>query len=519
MSMAGFRSIIFLALLLSSCAQVGTISGGEEDNAAPQVITHRVNPPNESVNFTAKRVEIPFDEFFRLDNPAENIRIVPPHTKIKAQMKKKTLVLSWEDTLQPNTTYAIYINNAVKDISEGNDTIIQYVFSTGETVDSLSYTVQVVDAWTNDPINKCVVGLFDPTTNYIKNFAETAANGQAHLNYIKAGSYELIAFVDENKDLIVQSHERVGFPENSLTVIDSSMVDSIPLRLFTPLSLAKMRTAVFNHPGTLLIGATRPIENERIFLNGELIPKNQYQWIQRDSVQVFIPKPDSSFVELILSSNFVNDTAKVRVRPLRAPVPITVSAKKTNNTFAPSDTITFVTNDFIQRVDTALIEVLNTKDSVTFHSYTFETHLNELLLLVDKTDLSELNFTFNDSAIITNHGNNSLQKITIQLQEARKYGGLKIDLTYYTEPVLLQLYLNGKIVETRAVSEPSVPFVITELEPGDYTFKVIRDANNNGQWDVGDFTERLQPERVDSYSTVSKLRANWDMEVTLIPAE
>src|SRR5690606_37330200 len=106
-------------------------------------------------------------------------------------------------------------------------------------------------------------------------------------------------------------------------------------------------------------------------------------------------------VELVLSSDFVSDTSKVRVRTLRTPAPITVSSKKMNNTFAPSDTITFVTNDFIQRVDTALIDVFNTRDSVAFHSYTFESHLNELYLLFDKTDLSELTFTFNDSAIIT----------------------------------------------------------------------------------------------------------------------
>ncbi len=519
MSMAGFRSIIFLGLLVSSCAQVGTISGGEKDNAAPQVIMHRVNPPNETVNFTSKQIEIPFDEFFKLDNPAENIRIVPPHAKIKAQMKKKTLVLSWEDTLQANTTYAIYLNNAVKDISEGNDTIIQYVFSTGETLDSLNYTVQVIDAWSNDPINKCVVGLYDTTTNAIKNFAETGVNGQAKLNYIKKGSYQLVAFVDENKDLIVQPHERVGFKTNGVVDIDSSVVDSIPLRLYTPLPKAKIRAAAFNHPGTLLIGATRPIENERVFINGELIPKAHYQRILRDSLQVFIPKPDSSFVELVLSSDFVNDTSKVRIRSAKTPSPISFSAKKTNNSFAPSDTISFVTNDFIQRIDTALIDVFNPKDSVSFHLYTCKTHLNELSVLFDKTDLSELTFTFNDSAIITSHGSNSLQKITIQLHESRKYGGLKMDLTYYTEPVLLQLYMNGKIVETLPVLEPSAPFVISELEPGDYTFKVIRDANNNGQWDVGDFAERLQPERVDSYSTVSKLRANWDMEVTLIPAD
>ena len=517
--MAGLRYVVFLSLFVTSCAQVGTISGGEKDTAAPQVITDKVNPPNESVNFTSRKVEIPFDEFFRLDNPAENIRIVPPHAKIKAQMKKKSLLLSWDDTLQDNTTYAIYINNAVKDISEGNDSIIQYVFSTGPTLDSLSYTIRVVDSWSNDPVQKCVVGLFHPTTNVVQNFTETDINGVATLSYIKAGDYTLFAFMDENKDLTVQPHEKIGFPLSKTLSIDSSFADTIPVRLFTPLSNAKIRTAVFNAPGMFLIGATRPIENEKVYIHRQLIPKERYRWIAKDSLQLFTPKPDSTIGEIIIESDLINDTATVRFRAQKTSPPITINAKNSNNIFAPSQPISFTVNDYVVSVDTALISLMNTKDSILIRAYSFDLLLNTFTINLDKTKLSEVAFTFEEGAIQTSNGSSAKQKITIQLNEARKYGQLNIDLTSYRDQVLLQPFHNGKAIKLFSVEDPSIPFTISEVEPGDYTFKVIRDLNNNGLWDVGDLDTRTQPERVDTYSTVTKLRANWDVDVILIPTE
>jgi hypothetical protein len=40
--------------------------------------------------------------------------------------------------LSKETTYAIYLNRTVKDVHEGNDTLITYVFSTGKWIDSIT---------------------------------------------------------------------------------------------------------------------------------------------------------------------------------------------------------------------------------------------------------------------------------------------------------------------------------------------------------------------------------------------
>ena len=200
--------ITLVGFILSSCAQVGVISGGEVDVSAPQPMVEKIFPKNETVHFNGNSVVIPFNEYFKLVNPLKNIQIIPPHASLTASVQRKTLQLKWKDTLEPNTTYAIYLNNAIKDLTEGNDTIIQYVFSTGAFLDSLSYSVGVVDAGTGEPINECIVGLYQPKTNKLMSFT-TPKNGMATFNYLRPGQYQVIAFVDDNGDLEAQPFEKI----------------------------------------------------------------------------------------------------------------------------------------------------------------------------------------------------------------------------------------------------------------------------------------------------------------------
>jgi uncharacterized protein (DUF2141 family) len=60
---------------------------------------------------------------------------------------------------------------------------------------------------------------------------------------------------------------------------------------------------------------------------------------------------------------------------------------------------------------------------------------------------------------------------------------------------------------------------IPELEAGDYTFKVIRDANANGRWDTGNLESRTLPEQIDPFTKATTVRANWEIEVELLPIE
>jgi hypothetical protein len=50
------------------------------------------------------------------------------------------------------------------------------------------------------------------------------------------------------------------------------------------------------------------------------------------------------------------------------------------------------------------------------------------------------------------------------------------------------------------------------LNPAKYKIKVIFDKNQNDQWDSGNFSRKIQPEKVMYYEKIIEVRANWDIE-------
>src|SRR5690554_57911 len=193
------------SLILFSCGQVGSITGGEKDTTAPRVIVDRVVPPMESTNISPQKITIPFDEFIEFNKPAENIRVTPADVKLDYKINKKSVVLTVKsgDWAQ-NTTYTVYLNRAVKDITEANDSIIAYVFSTGDFLDSLKTAVQVEDAYSGKPITGVTVGLFthqlinDTSKVEPRYYASTNDQGVAFFQYIKDTTFFIYAFKDDN---------------------------------------------------------------------------------------------------------------------------------------------------------------------------------------------------------------------------------------------------------------------------------------------------------------------------------
>jgi uncharacterized protein (DUF2141 family) len=517
--MVGYRYLIFaLILLLSACAQIGTISGGPQDTHAPKPIAKKIDPPNGSTRFMVKQVEIPFDEFFRLNNPNINIRIVPSHTTIQSRVKGKSLFLSWEDDLEPNTTYAIYLNNAVKDITESNDSIIQYVFSTGDKLDTLSYSLYVTDAWSAKPVSSCLVGLFDQETDELRSFTETDKSGFAKLNYLKEGNYRLVAFMDENGDLEQQDHEAIAFQATDQLEITTSVADSFPLRLFTPRLEPAIRTSVFIPPGYFLIGATRPIEDEMLSINGDKIDSAHYVRLAEDSLQVFFDVGELSSVEFVLNSKNVQDTASFRFSASDRESSITLRPFIGSGFTSPWDSVSYFCNDFIKAIDTSLIEIVNSEDSSFIRNYSIDNSYNSFTLSFEnRKELKSLKVLFKKGAITTTNGSSKLLNTSLTFQSEKKYGSLNVQLGFYKDPIILMLNRNGKAVQTLPLQAGTESINLEGLTPGDYSFSVVRDANNNGRWDVGDYETLTQPELVDHYSSSTTVRANWEVDVSLIP--
>lgn len=518
--MAGYRYLIFILLfVISSCAQVGTITGGGPDASAPKPISEKVVPLNGSTNFHGNHVEIPFDEFFKLKNPAENIVMVPPHAKINASFKGKTLLLDWDDTLKSNTTYAIYLNSAIQDLTESNDSIIQYVFSTGDVLDTLSYRIQLKDAWTNKPVAKATVILSDKNTLELKSFASTDSKGYAQMNYLRAGEYTISAFRDLNSDLEYQNNEPVAFAiDKDITLLESRF-DSIAYRMFTPILDPKITTKQFVGPNTYTIAANRSLLGASFTINQTAISEKELIYHSSDSVQLFWNTDSITKVEITVENEFFNDTISLRFSENTANAPLQFNSINRTNTYAPSDTVGFMLNDLITSVDTSLIQIKNLVDSNVLNKYSYSIQKNKLYFVFDKTELSRLAFEFKPEAIGGIRSQLDAEEFIITLNPERKYGAIDLNLSYYHSSIIVQTIKDGKPIFSTPISSPTDSYKLNELAPGQYTFIIIEDENNNGKWDVGDYVTRRQPETLNVFSTPTKVRANWEVVVELIPSE
>ena len=110
-------------------------------------------PAMNSLNFQGKKIEITFDEFIQLVDINKNFVMSPPlKKKPMVLMRNKNLILDLEEDLKPNTTYRLYFGNAIVDNNERNPLKdFDFVFSTGNIIDSLSLRGRIVDAFDHKP--------------------------------------------------------------------------------------------------------------------------------------------------------------------------------------------------------------------------------------------------------------------------------------------------------------------------------------------------------------------------------
>ena len=515
--MAGKYLIVFLSLFLVGCAQVGRIFGGPEDRNAPKPIEEKVSPANATTNFSGNEFVIPFDEYFKLSNPNSTIQIVPPHATINASVKKKTLTLFWEESLQPNTTYAIYLNKAIKDLTEGNDSTMQFVFSTGPQIDSLSYSLAAVDAWSQAPEKDAVAILLDMKTDDLVSVAPFT-KGVASLNYLHQGTYKLLVLDDKNGDFKPQDNERIGFKGAGDITIDSTYFDSIPVRMFMPEQQPKVKVKSFP-PCGFVVTANRAIDS---LSNTEFIMFNQkvkaIEYLDGDSVLLFpydIPKNSG---ELIVSNPSLTDTISFRFSQADKEKEIKISAINENGVL-PSENLQFEVNGLIKSIDKSKIQLMNLKDSTMIESFDVSHELSTFEILLNKDTISNLSVVFLDGAVSSTCGASVKGFTTMNCYSIEDLGELVVDLSGYYETIILDVISNKKTIRSIVIEKPQEGITFSELFPGEYQFKVIRDVNLNGVWDVGNYERVQQPELVDAYSKKVKVRANWTVEVSLSPNE
>ncbi len=212
--------IVFLSFVLAlfySCAQVGSISGGDKDTIPPVLLYSE--PPMADTGFTGNRIKITFDEYFVIEKINEEFIASPPLKEFpKIRWKKHTLIVDIKDTLKKPETYTLYFGNAIQDLNENN--ILEnfkFIFSTGSVVDSFAISGRLRNAEDlKVPENTLVFAyrehsdsipfLFRP--DYL---SKIDTLGNFSISNIQGGAYKIFAFQDLNGDLKLNPTEQRAF--------------------------------------------------------------------------------------------------------------------------------------------------------------------------------------------------------------------------------------------------------------------------------------------------------------------
>jgi len=245
--------ILFIALgiifLLYSCANVHSLNGGEKDITAPKDSIYF--PLNFSTGFSSTDFSIEFDEYISLNDINNQLIVSPPlNRKPKVIVKKKTLFVTFEDTLIPNTTYIFNFGNGIVDYTESNPAKdLSYVFSTGDKLDSLSISGSCFDAFTNEPMAGVKVMFYNqdidsfPLTQKPFYFGMTDEKGNFNVPYMKEGDYKLFCLKDENGNYLYDEEEMMGFKNELIT---ASFADSLqnPITIQMSISEPKLQAII-----------------------------------------------------------------------------------------------------------------------------------------------------------------------------------------------------------------------------------------------------------------------------------
>ena len=454
---AAIVAIYFIFITGTGCAQIGSPTGGPRDSIPPELVS--AIPKLLNTNFKGNKIILNFNEYVDVQDVQNNLLVSPlPKINPTIDFKFKVVTVKLKDSLLDNTTYTINFGNAIRDNNEGNPyKNFSYVFSTGKTIDSLQIRGKVIIAQTGKADSTIIALLYQQADdsavqkrkpNYI---AKLDSSGNFTFKYLAAGEYKIYALKDGDGGKTYSSKiETFAFADSVVTAADNFS----PIKLYAyeeekeEKKVPKTTTAVGGKNAALL--------DKKLKYSSSLTNNEQ-----------------DLLTDLVLTVN----------HPLK-----TLDAKKiilTDTNF--NNIATKITVDSTQKI-------------VSIQTKWNEGTQYRLLLFKD---------AFSDSS-----GTQLAKQDTIRFVTRKEtaYGNLIIrfsNLATVVHPIL-QFIKEGEIYKSIPIASPQWSDKL--FPPGEYEIRILFDANNNGKWDPGSYSKKIQPEKAITLDTKLTIKANWDNE-------
>lgn len=562
---------IGMAFISVNCAHQGSLSGGVKDVDPPKVV--EAKPANRTTSFMAKRVDVTFNEFIQLKNPGKEIFMSPPmKEKPEFKVHGKDLIIEFKEELKENTTYTINFGNALVDYTESNPfPNFEYVFSTGDVIDSLSISGKVLNAFDLKPEPDLIAMVYTDDNDSLaldslplkvqpKSASRTDKDGRFSINNLPPGEYKLIALQDFNSNFYYDlPNERIAFLDSLVTLV-SEVADTLPEVVEDTITGTETDT-LYRKPFTLmpkisesyilyifeekdstqkllgkkLIGTDRlqycfrmPLDTLSVSLLDSIPGTGDWYMPEfskdRDTVDLWLKPglPDTIRVVFHAADSLV-DTSKYSLKPperigrlkkdevLHAEFRSNVTGGK----FDIQKELIMTFTSPLKSFDSSRTLLKSSEDSLS-PSMSYGDDIPRTVIIHHPWKEGEsYTLTIDDSAFIDQNGlaNDSIT-LGFRVRSAEDYGVLimNIEIPMGKGQYIIQLLDKGKKVLQEKHLSKSGLVRFEYLLPASYELKAIHDRDGNNKWNSGNYRQGLLPESVQYYPGGISIRANWDLQ-------
>ena len=533
-SMRNIFRILLIVLILTSygCAKRGTPSGGEKDTTPPVLL--KSEPGMGTSNFKEEKIRLYFDEFIKFKKLQDQLIVSPPLKNtpiIKPQGSASRMVeIQLFDTLLENTTYSINFGNALVDNNEENPyPFLQYVFSTGDRIDSLELKGAVKDAFNRKADPYVTLMLYPNDTVYNDSIVYKeppryiGSTGDSlpifNLNYLAGGSYRVFAIKDDNKNNRYDPYlDKIGYIPEPVTLPNDSL---FLIELFKEKVAFKATRPKLEGSNHFLI----PYESDLDSIpNIEILNRPDSLWTyvekidQKDSLNLWFKPSKFDSLQVVVQSMISIDT--FTLKPVKvAKDTLTLSAIY-RGSIPPFKSFSVASSTPLSKIDQDFISFYK-QDSIPLDSIalTISEKNNRILeSLLEPEEDTSYRLSLLPGALEDHFGNtNDTISIPFRFDKLENFGVLKLQIEpVYNSSIEVSLLDEEDQMIYQQPLDSSGRCEFTAINPGVYEIRLLFDSNKNGRYDTGSFLNRIEPERILYLNESIEIRANWEENRTYV---
>lgn len=527
-------SLLLILFGFFGCAKRGAPTGGPIDSIPPVLIN--ASPMLNTTFFDKEKFVLTFDEFVTLKELNKQLIISPPMESSSYNVLPQTGVskkvsLIFKDSLNPETTYTFNFGESIRDNNEGNIlSYFSYTLSTGATIDSLTFKGTVTDAFEAETPPYVSLQLYPVDSTYNDStvftqkplyLASTLDTTVFRFQNLKAGKYELIALLDKASNYFFdQNTDKIGFLKQPIELPRDSVV---ALRIFNEIPNFSWSRPFFindHHIGLPYYGRYQDQEMKMISAVSNdfesLITRNR----ETDTLNFWFKNGPKDSIQF---QYFLKDSLRTTSVKYREPIQDSLVVKNASpRVLQLQDSVVIASNRPIVTSNISKIHVRN-KDSVVIPvSAHIHPNKDEVRLKIPIEPNDTYFFELYPDALIDFFGaTNDTLRFEMITNKIEDYGNLTVQFKNLDSIPLIIDLLNSRYQLKKRIVTPiqNNLYAFKNLPPSTYILRVVKDVNDNNQWDTGNYLQKVQPEEVVYLPNEIEVRANWEVNQIFDPVQ